>query len=424
MDWTIPIVIFGLRTIDPNGNRTKILEVVRNVFVMINKQARQPNRARTILLDDESINCICTQELLDYSHSNDIKDFGQRDPNRPPLLFYDWRGAEIEGRPDRSPAFVKTSEEICDWFINYLLDEDFSPAQKVALGILPTDNDLQSVFLADNKKVDSHAGQLIRQRIRKNVLPGLTYFLENFKPYNDYIKSLRMIEQENLKKGDLANYALNRLRFGSSSESAAEQQRVSLIYNLIVEELEGLKHQIPQVLADDIGMRGIMWAFGAFRRYYQDATGATIIDWLPYCKWFTEIMNKIYEEGWFEEGKKEHFYHVIYDHNEKKVNYRLDEQDDALGALVVILLAAYSSKKNGSQISDILADNIWGDYSSDLSDTIEKGYKKEVRTQLKQEGRIPEGSDEFKKAVEDAASRKAVNRIKKLKKFIDAIERF
>ena len=62
--WRIPVVIISFRVGTGRTKPPSVLEVVRNIFVYINTEARIVNRARQILLSDESVNAVCAQELI------------------------------------------------------------------------------------------------------------------------------------------------------------------------------------------------------------------------------------------------------------------------------------------------------------------------------------------------------------------------
>ena len=145
-DWRIPVVILGFRSTGATDDEPgSLLEAVRRIFVHINREAKQPSRARTILLTDESVNAIATQELLQRSHSNDVLPAPERDPEILPLLFYDWRGEEVGGKPLPAPAAVKSAEEIHDWIADLILGPDFSDDQGFSLGIEAT-SDLKYIY--------------------------------------------------------------------------------------------------------------------------------------------------------------------------------------------------------------------------------------------------------------------------------------
>ena len=170
LDWQIPVVITGLdRTEEhPSFHAVSLLDVVRNVFVTINTQARTPSRSRQILLDDESISHICAQEILEYSHQNDaVEGTSAHEASRLPLLFWDWRGESQEGNEIRSRAAVKPITELADWLVWYLLDEDFSEYQREALGA--TNDDALSIVFERHALT---AEAILRENTPRHRLPA------------------------------------------------------------------------------------------------------------------------------------------------------------------------------------------------------------------------------------------------------------
>jgi len=104
-NWTIPAVLFSVKK-GSKSNAT-LLDIIRSIFVYINTEAKTPSAARQILLSDESVNCICTQEILEYSHENDVSDVV--DSDKIPLLLYDWRGEQKNSIDIVSPAAIKNT---------------------------------------------------------------------------------------------------------------------------------------------------------------------------------------------------------------------------------------------------------------------------------------------------------------------------
>ena len=78
LKWRIPAVIVSFRSGEGRADPPSVLEVVRSIFVYINTEAKEVNEARKILLSDESVNDVCTQELLERSHKNDLKPEPER----------------------------------------------------------------------------------------------------------------------------------------------------------------------------------------------------------------------------------------------------------------------------------------------------------------------------------------------------------
>jgi hypothetical protein len=417
--WSIPVVILAFRgTGDVQKPRT-ILEVVRSIFVYINTEARVPNRARRILLSDESINDVCTQELLQLSHSNDVVEEGKRQLDRVPLLFYDWRGEEDEGRRIMAPSAVKRIEEINDWFERYIAGEDFSPQQETALGVQPVDP-LKRTFI--DRRLDAETCLAVRERVCADLIPAVALLLETFLPYRAYIAALRRLEKEYMDKSDVARHAFYYLRFGSHQAGEAMHKLVMQMYEELVREIEAIKaKEIKHPLNLDIGMRGVISAFGELREMYSAAKGKGA-DWRDFAGWFTKILNGLYTEGWFDiRGKpqvKVLLRHVIEDHNETVVNYRLEDAGNALGAYVALLVCAVGSRKRG-----IVKQDLWNEKHEEFTDRLEgcvmRGYRKEVRPQLRE--RYPKGGRELTEAVKQEAEKKTAKHMKKLEEAVETI---
>ena len=133
--WTIPVVVLGLFRTASKSSTASFLEIVRKTFVCINSQSLAINEARKILLDDESVNAVCTQELVQDSHSNDCLPLNMRDESKLPLLMFDWRGETRNRVRVFAPGALKTVEEIRSWLSRYILGDDGSEDQSSALGL-------------------------------------------------------------------------------------------------------------------------------------------------------------------------------------------------------------------------------------------------------------------------------------------------
>ena len=234
-----------------------MLEVVRSIFVSINTEAKEINRAREILLSDESINAVFTQQLLDRSHRNDLKSPEERDSELLPLLCYDWRGEESGGDPVHAPAAIKSIEEIYDWFDYYILGEDFSIEQKSALGVDPT-HPLHGAFY-DHKL--NHAASNKLRELCGEILDSLSYVLQSFAPYRLYVKALRDLEEKYVQDPnatDLAHHAFYQLRFGTNHADDAEKMQVLELVEQIRGDVDQAKKQyLPELIVREIGMRGV-----------------------------------------------------------------------------------------------------------------------------------------------------------------------
>ena len=278
--------------------------------------------------------------------SNDLKSRPEHNPHYLPLLFYDWRGEESEKRQIHAPAAVKSVEEVRNWFRHYLLGDDFSVDQETALGIdlaLPL---LHQAF--HDRKLSHAASKKLRELIAEDLLPALAHLLENFTPYQSYISDLRALEHEYGKAGqsDLARHAFYELRFGTNHADTTVKLDVTRTLEEIKARIDMSKKKNLQKPIDlDIGMRGVISAFGYLRGWIQDP------NWKKYAVHFTKALNRLYEDGWLylTKGAKRRKYllHIAEDHNGTIINYRLEDMRNvhginALGAYVELLVAAYA----------------------------------------------------------------------------------
>lgn len=409
LSWRIPVVIVSFRTVGKAKSPT-VLDVVRNVFIYINTEARTVNESRAILLSDESINAVCTQELIQHSHDNDTK----RRPvtSTVPLLFYDWRGEERAGRPVDAPVSIKTVKEIHNWFATYILNDDFQDEQKVALKVVP-DNPLNGAY-ADRKLTYDYS-QLARDQFKAVLLPAITHLLENFTPYQNYIADLRRLERQCLRRGDIGSYAISQLRFGSSlAPDPIRPQVNAMVQDFEQRVAEFKKAQIGDLLLDDVGMRGIVSGFGTLFRSLGPPE-----NWLDYATWFTAAINSAFEAGWFDkDGRlaKPHLRHVAVDQNGYTINYRLDHAPAALGAYVEMLVLTYGDLDAWGNIDlDPVRDNAL----SRLRSTLLRGYKKEVRLILREKDEFRDGGRPLTRAVEKEAQKRVNRRIRRFEQKLD-----
>ena len=218
-NWDIPVIILGIFKAAKNADTANLLEVCRKTFLYINTRAEEVNEARQILMNDESVNAVCTQALIQASHENDQRD--KKDEQIMSLLFYDWRGTvkwkkTMSGGPrtQDSPAAVKSIKEVHEWFENYLLGEDGGDTQKNILAL----KDMIPPVAIDKKNptLDFKDSDRVRERFMEIMFPGITYLLTNFTPYRQYISQSREIEKDVLEEAeDARSHAYCQLRFGS-----------------------------------------------------------------------------------------------------------------------------------------------------------------------------------------------------------------
>ena len=414
--WRIPVVVVSFRSSAGREEPPSVLEVIRSIFVYINTQAKVVNRARAILLSDESVNGICAQEVVQRAHANDLVTADERDGARAPLLLFDWRGEESEKQRVHAPAAVMRVEEIYDWFDRYLLGEDFRGAQRTGLGLNPT-HPLHEAFFV--RKLNHQDSKVLRAMIQEDLLPGVSRLLEEFVPYRDYIDGLRTLERkyESHERSDLARHAFYELRFGSNLAPESVKPNVERLLLEIKSEVEGLKKRHLQTLMDlDIGMRGVVCAFGELWKQF-DRPG-----WVDFAKWFVDGANRVYENEWLDlesrSKKREFLRHVVEDHNDTIVNYRLEDASGALGAYVQLLVAAY-----GEPVRQPWREG-WSGYRDEVIERLQtrviRGYRKEVRPSLRAD--FPEGGVALTEAVSEKATQLGKQQMRRFERRLDRIK--
>ena len=415
--WHIPVVIVSFRVDADRDEPPSVLEVVRSIFVYINTEAKKVNRAREILLSDESVNAVCTQELVQLAHSNDLLPAKDRSPCRLPLLFYDWRGEESEQQRVHAPAAVKGVEEIYDWFEYYVLGEDFSDDQETAIGVDPAHR-LKRVF--HDKKLGHADSSQLRELIQEDLLSAVSCLLENFTPYRSYVQALRELEHEyeSQQQSDLARHAFYELRFGMNLAPESNKPDVESLLAGIKGRIEGLKNDsFHSPISLDIGMRGVVCAFGQLRYCFGNP------GWMEYAEWFVHALNHVYENGWIDlrpRAKRRNLLrHIAEDHNQTIVNYRLEDAHEALGVYLQLLVTAY-----GRPLPETWGDEEWPVSKETLLETLRsrilRGYRKEIRPQLKP--KYPDGGRPLTDAVNDEAEKQTGRQLRRFERELDKIE--
>jgi len=384
--WKIPVVILTISKVTDDEDAASLLEIVRKTFVNINKKAERINPAREILLDDESVNAIGTQELIQLSHGNDIKTLDRRNPEILPLIFFDWRGETKNLRRVPGPASVKDVIEIHAWFEHYLIGEDGGSQQKSELGLTDLVPPLANF---GSKKDFSHDNvKRIREQFKNTILPGLGVFLQGFTPYKGYVSACRKAEQKALVESDIAQHAFTKLRFGTHNAPVDQQAAVETKFNETVAEFTRLKGEVfPEILEREIGMRGIVYAYGEAKRELflilqrRDS-------WEDYSRQAVVVFNEIYADGWFGLGgeplpkdKELLLTHLIRDESGDIINYKLDAAKNSFGCFLLLLFFSKLSKNKDPDflISEIEMTKLWNKYEENLRKPLAVSFRKKFK---------------------------------------------
>lgn len=397
--WRIPVVIL-LISPEEGDEDIPIIDSVRKLFLYINKEARQPNRTREIVLDEERFNEMCVQELLERG----------KQPEGIPLLAYDWRGTEIgTKRVVNNGHTLFSAEGMHDWLKHYILGGNYTLDQRKMLGIGEEQESLYALFEgdSDNPAVSEENAEEIRKRFRERIMPGITHFVREFKPYKGYVRLIQTIEKN---PDDDTRDALDQIRFGGTAierlNDHLRTDRIAKAMSEIKGKLRQHKESMPHLLVHrDIGALAVFYAFGYLYDY------AAFPSHQEYAASVTNAFNKAWAEG--DTTGLEHilsmkddddpgiFHHIIYDHEPKIMNNRLTNVHKGLGALIALVVAKHWKISNEERAG------IAKDHLGYLKQTLIRGYKREVRSNLDISERLPA-------RINEEATQKAEEQIRQI----------
>ena len=176
----IPILIIGFSKMHNAAQKSfvpPLLDVVRQTFVYINNKSQKINESRAILLDNEDINCVAVQELVQRAHDNDNEKDKKRniDVSSIPLVIFDWRGEEKNGRAIQGPASIFSVRDAKDWFTEYLLGDikQKNSEKVISTKIIPRLNldSLKARLNSDDLKGLNHENSEIARKQINNIIP-------------------------------------------------------------------------------------------------------------------------------------------------------------------------------------------------------------------------------------------------------------
>ena len=183
-------------------NRSAV-DVLRVIFIDLNKHAKIPSRARQILLDDKDPASVCVRALVGPALSNDLAEL-QAEPPRIPLSLVDWHTEQAKF--DKGP-YVTTILAL-DWAVTELTGKPiqdlmdynaFYRQLKALRSALDLDLSAAMARLEEYKKSGSRPFSLLEgeddneiERIaaafRRLWNPVFVKLLTEFAPYRDLIE--------------------------------------------------------------------------------------------------------------------------------------------------------------------------------------------------------------------------------------------
>jgi hypothetical protein len=409
-NWKIPTVILNIIT----NQEHDIISIIRKLFVYINTKGERINRTQEILLNDESVNAMCTQELINYCHQNDNKEEEEREECLP-LYIFDWKGRT--NLKTENNFYLLTVEEIHEWFENYILDVDASDKQKHLLII-------ESNFFEKTTVIDKGKQIIVRDNFVEYILEGMIHILYNFTPYKIFIELTNQFIND-ITESDIKYLLQEKLRFDTITTTNTEHFQNALTKYIEANKIAKCnKSNIDKLILEKIGMRAIISSYGRLKRtIYHDEYKCNKfthddVNWLGYSQYFVKAINNIYDEGWFkefvniDENKKEYMRYIVYKESGDITNYKLDAVNQAFGRLLTILVGKQFVKEGIFDIDQF--DNLWSQNNSYLSSKYQIGFKKYWKIELSRQG---VAANTLNKMAEEKANESSKKIMEELEKY-------
>ena len=380
-NWRIPIVLVTIGHAAEGATTDGILEKTRNIFVTINKQAKQPTRSRTILLNDYSVTAVCTQEVLDKCREQGV-----------PLALFNWRDHKDEEYPEFTTHLLAV-DELEDLLINFFVGEDDETDKTFSLA----DEQKNALFWDDQAPLSDESSvaslrDSVRKRFSETVLPAFYYILRETKPYSGYVKILNDI-QNNLST-DSEIHAWSRVVYGSDYSDDLIEREVNESKGVLLEQCNSEKVALGDIFSKAVGLRSLFAGFESFIEVIW--ADEEIVPWIDGAEWFVGSFNRLYEFGAIE--SQAFIKNLVKDSNDSIINYKVGQVKGAFGA--IIAYACLLLRYDGQQ-ADIIAP-----LRDRVNRALVRAYKKDFRPQVKEElvGRpIEEINDEIGNRASSAA---------------------
>ncbi len=386
---SIPVVILGFSKFEDGPETPDLLDVVRSTFVYINSKAQKINESRRILLDDEAVNCVCTQEIVQYAHSNDQKDFEELEKEIMPLMMVDWRGEEKEGKPQPIASSIFSVRDIKDWLHEYLLgdpDPNGRDVIKYTIPRLKLDEEVPS-FNRSNFPLSHADSKIVRRNFKEYLLPSVMYVMQNLTPFRKYIFELRELQRKSIEdEGTTARHAFKWVCFGKSDTTTFNLDAVQEKYVTLCRSFGNIKTDvIPRLLSRDIGIRAIWSSFSILKEEIDECNideynNITQV-WEEFSKWYVEFANQVIDDDWFKDfdlnptENIKFLTHIAFSPSGQIINYKPAMVHKGLGAFVSMLIL----KKHGDMNLII---PIWNNLKDSLSPTLRRGFKAVRKAEL------------------------------------------
>lgn len=191
----------------PPGSGTSV-QLLRKLFIDLNKHALKPSRAREILLDDYDLQSRCVRTIIGNQLTSGFAELAEAPPRRLPLSLVDWHSEQAKF--DDGP-YIATVLGL-DWIVGTLLSlkpvRDWTSSRDIEKNLLRPLEESLCHRLPDSvrERRDATARTArpftllptelsdLCERFSETVAPAIVHILTELQPYRQLI-SLRQSDQ-------------------------------------------------------------------------------------------------------------------------------------------------------------------------------------------------------------------------------------
>lgn len=390
-NWQIPVVFIVPNKIMESEKAIDFIALIRKIFMYINMKAEKVSDSRLILLNDESIECLCVQGVVEAFHENDVTE-KEKNNKYPPLFLIDWLGVSKDATVLRDSRYLFSNIELRNWMKHYLIGEDLGISegtannqQRTVLGLI--DLDLDSI-VRDASVLSNEDSVKIRNQFNSKIRDAFIEFLTNLIPLKEYINACREYEKEN-SIDIYQKQVFNWLRYNHSkfeNKDKVEYDNYKKIFVARILELK--KEYMSEFFRQDICLRGFVYAYSEIYEIYKTYKREPI-EWMDYTKIFLNSFNKLIEDDWCEDylmlddSKRELLIHICHDDSGRRINYKLEDVKNAWGIFIIMSVLNYATQEG--IIDKNCKVEIWENYRDRLKSSLEKGFRIVIKREKDQE---------------------------------------
>jgi hypothetical protein len=412
--WQIPVVFLIADKRIPTGESKDMIQIIRKIFMYINMKAEKVNDARSILLNDESIECICVQEIISAFHENTFSNNPKE--TYPPLYMIDWLGTK-DTTVIKDTHYLLSNIELRNWVKEYLIGEDFKPYERKTDNLQIQRLELQDMnldFLNDNNLLSQSDGEQIRQKFNDTIRQPFLKFITNLSSIKKYIAECKKYEMKNSSE-DAQLIAFSQLSYGHTEKEVSIKDEVETFAKAFKDQFISFKQDnLSEFFTQDICLRGFVFAYSEIFDRYKEYINKSL-DWNEYTDLFLPGFNDLIDSGWCESwgslkiDKRDKLTHICHSDAGNRINYKIQDIKNAWGIFVVMHVLYFAVKNN--IIENQYKDDVWYEFRDRLKSTLQKGFRDIAKREAGQQEMT---DDQRKRFINDEKERMANERLKEL----------